>query len=167
MNIILDFTQNSLDRLFIKDDPKVTPTGKVQLSQEQKLHGGAYIPNLTTRCQLKWRMQRQNHQFWKCYFFHIQLFKCLFIYMNRWNMNFFYKICTIALIQGPKSPKNGPFWTENGRRMAFLSQKSFAFVCQHVGPCLRSTQLFSVHLSCKIARLQVDLLAFYPKNGHF
>ena len=27
--------------------------------------------NVKTRCQLKWRMQRQNHQFWKCYIFHI------------------------------------------------------------------------------------------------
>ena len=82
-------------------------------------------------------------------------------------MNFFYKIGIVALIQGPKSPKNGPLWTENGRRMAFFSQKSFAFVCQHVGPYLRSTQLFSVHLFCKIAQLLVDLLAFYPENGHF
>ena len=82
-------------------------------------------------------------------------------------MNFFYKIGIVTLIQGPKSPQNGPFWTENGRRMAFLSQKSFAFVCQHVGPCLRSTQLFSVHLFCKIAQLHVDLLPFYPENGHF
>ena len=82
-------------------------------------------------------------------------------------MNFFYKIGIVTLIQGPKSPQNGPFWTENGRRMAFLSKKSFASVCQHEGPCLRSTQLFSVHLFCKIAQLQVDLLAFYPENGHF
>ena len=80
-------------------------------------------------------------------------------------MNFFYKIVT--LIQGPKSPQNGPFCTENGQRMAFLSQKSFAFICKHVGPCLRSTQLFSVHLFCKIAQLHVDLLPFYPENGHF
>ena len=59
-------------------------------------------------------------------------------------MNFSYKIGIVALIQGPKSPKNGPFWTENVRKLAFLSQKSFAFVCQHVDPCLRSPQLFSL-----------------------
>ena len=55
-------------------------------------------------------------------------------------MIFFYKIGIVALIQGPKSPKNGPFWTENGRRIA---------------------------LFCKIAQLKVDLLAFYPENGNF
>ena len=80
-------------------------------------------------------------------------------------MNFFYKICIVA--QGSKSPKNEPFWTENGLKMTFLGQKSFVFVCQYVGPCFRSTQLFAVHLFYKIAQVQVDLLAFYPEYGHF
>ena len=94
-------------------------------------------------------------------------------------MNFFYKICIVAFIQGPKSPKNGPFWPENCQRMAFLGQKTFVFVCQHVVPCLRSIHFYAVHLFCKIAQVQVDLLAFlqvdllaflvqkYPKSGLF
>ena len=30
-----------------------------------------------------------------------------------------------------------------------------------------STQLFVMHLFCNIAHVQVDLMAFYPENGHF
>ena len=57
-------------------------------------------------------------------------------------MNFSYKIGIVALKQGPKSPKNGPFWTENGRRLAFLGQKLFVFVCQHVGPFCKIAYVF-------------------------
>ena len=115
-----------------------------------------------TRCQLKWRMLGQNHQFWKC-FFHILSFQCLNMNMKIWNLKFFYKICVVARMKGPKSPTNGPFWTANRWRMAFFGQKLFVFVSQHVGPCLRCTQLFAVHLFCKIAQVLVDLLAFYPE----
>ena len=56
-----------------------------------------------TRCQLKWRMQGQNHQFSKCYFFHIQSFQSLYLCINRWYLNFFYKIFNVDVIRGPKS----------------------------------------------------------------
>ena len=59
--------------------------------------------------------------------------------------------------------------------MIFLGQKLFVVVCKHVGPCLRSFQLFAVHLFCDIAQVHVDLLAlkmaiFSPqmaKKWHF
>ena len=37
----------------------------------------------------------------------------------------------------------------------------------YVGPCLRSIQLFAVHLFYKIAQVHVDLLAFYPEMAIF
>ena len=82
---------------------------------------------LKTRCQLKWKMQGQNHQFSKCYFFHIQSFQSLFICINRWYLIFFYKIFNVEVIWGPESflpflpfyLENGYFWAKNGPKRAF------------------------------------------------
>ena len=80
-----------------------------------------------TRCQLKWKMQGQNHQFSKCYFFHIQSFQSLFICINRWYLIFFYKIFNVDVIRGPESflpflpsyPENGHFWAKNVQNKVF------------------------------------------------
>ena len=65
-----------------------------------------------------------------------------------------------------KAPKRVIFGLKIAEQWDYWA-KNYSFVCQHVSQCLRSTQLFSVHLFCKIAQVQVDLLAFYPENGHF
>ena len=65
-----------------------------------------------------------------------------------------------------KAPKRGIFGLKIAEQWDYWA-KNYFFVCQHVSQCLRSTQLFAVHLFFKIAQVQVDSLAFYPKNGHF